>query len=70
MLFAPAFCLYMVYCHPPFRESDEHSISGAVHGSSARVPCLCSSSCSLSEKIGLKLAIAYRSYRCTSGQSH
>ena len=30
MLFPPAFCEYIVYCRPPFRESDEHSISGVL----------------------------------------
>ena len=54
----------LVYCllSPAFRESDEHSISGVlfVARGSARVPCVCSSSYSLSVMIGLKLVIAYR----------
>ena len=50
MLFPPTFCLYIVYCRPPFRESDEHSISGVlfVVRGSARVQCVCSFSYSLS----------------------
>ena len=51
MLFPPTFCLYIVYCRPPFRESDEHIISGVlfVARGSARMPCVSSSSYSLSE---------------------
>ena len=42
MLFPPAFCKYIVYCRPTFKESDEHSISGVlfVVRGSARVPCV------------------------------
>ena len=50
MLFPPAFCLYIAYCRPPFREIDKHSIRGVlfVERGSARVPCVCSSFYSLS----------------------
>ena len=69
--YAISISFLLVHClfHPPFRESDEHSISGVfyvVHGS-ARLSCVCSSSYSLSVPIGLKLVIAYKSYRCASG---
>ena len=60
-------CFLLVYCllSPAF----QRNISGVlfVVRGSARVPCVCSSSYSLSVWIGLTLAIAYRSYRCASG---
>ena len=69
MLFPPAFCLYIAYCRPPFRESDKHSIRGVlfVERGSARVPGVCSSFYSLSLPIELKLVIAYKSFRGASG---
>ena len=57
-----SFLLVFVYCRPPFRESDKHSISGVCSGN------MCVQlSYSLSALIGLKLVIAYRSCRCVSG---